>query len=1405
MKCSNCGKEFEGRFCPECGTMAEEIQEVVTEPIIDVCPNCGVERNGKFCVNCGYNFEEDKYIQPTYESQENMTAYRSEEPYKGNKVKSIIAKIYRYFIAGGMIFLGLVSLLCLSAPVIIEELFGMTESVGNGFSFIGGGDAPANVINACRMLLIMSLVCLIYGGAQLFFAFKKPYKTYKKYYLWVADGIISLILIILGGVIAGEAKGDGLINGKLGSGFAMCIVMGVFGLIFLGLRIFYELKVFAFEDTALDEDRIVKTKEKKERKPIEKEKVKKIAKRVGIPVAIIAVLLTIIIPSVVWSQNIFRVGKIDKINIGDSKEQVIKILGEPYEKSDYRYEYYSKDYVKLADKIKKELGYDSKAEKLAKEEDDWDIDLDDELGDMFEDFEKITKLEEQLMNLVYKYIRVDFDSDGKVSSVFYDAEKCESKEYKKVVNNYELKTKEILRYSATDIIYSVKLTDGSFYKGIALTDYITFSSGYISVKWSDEWKSDYKGEIKTKDNPNILYADYCGENVWYELRSNGELKIFGNGIITEQIDNKDGHTVIIGKGITSIEVGSYNGYSKMFSNPEKIKKIVFEKDSLLTSICEDAFRGCSNLTSIEIPSSVTSIGYEAFYGCSSLTIYCEAESQPSGWNSSWNDSGRPVVWNCTECGVTESGVKWGLTKEGIMTIAGYSGTSTEVIIPETINGHSVTSIGSYAFSGCSSLTSIEIPSSVTSIGYEAFYGCSSLTIYCEAESQPSGWSSDWNYNNNSVVWNYGGEKGTTESGIKWGLTKDGIITILGYSGDSTELVIPATINGHNVTSIGYEAFYYCRSLTSIEIPSGVTSIGSYAFSGCSSLTSIEIPSGVTSIGNGAFSNCSSMTSIEIPSSVTSIGYRAFEDCRSLTSIEMPSSVTSIGYEAFYGCSSLTSISIPSSVTSIDSYAFRGCSSLTGIEIPSGVTSIGSYAFSGCSSLTIYCEAQSKPSGWYSDWNSSNRPVVWGHNNITTNEDYDYVVHNDKVYLTKYKGNGGEVVVPSEIDNKEVIAVGEIFKNNKAITSISIPSSVTSIGSYAFYNCSSLTSVEIPSSVTSIGSDAFQYCRSLTSIEIPSSVTSIGSDAFYGCSSLTSIEIPSSVTSIGEDAFSGCSSLTSINVDAKNTKYSSQDGILYNKEKTEFIHIPKGISGAVVIPNSITSIGSSAFYGCSNLTSISIPSSVTSIGDRVFYNCSSLASIVIPSGVTSIGSAAFSNCSNLTSIEIPSIVTSIGHSAFWGCSSLTIYCEAESQPSGWNSNWNNTNCPVVWNSKNNDIASDGNIYYVAENGIRYALKDGKATVVGQSKSSISGAKVIPSEITYKETTYSVTSIGYEAFYNCSSLTSIEIPSSVTSIGSYAFGGCSSLTIYCEASSKPSGWSSSWNYSNRPVEWGHKISG
>ena len=203
-------------------------------------------------------------------------------------------------------------------------------------------------------------------------------------------------------------------------------------------------------------------------------------------------------------------------------------------------------------------------------------------------------------------------------------------------------------------------------------------------------------------------------------------------------------------------------------------------------------------------------------------------------------------------------------------------------------------------------------------------------------------------------------------------------------------------------------------------------------------------------------------------------------------------------------------------------------------------------------------------------------------------------------------------------------------------------------------------IEIPSKliydrktykVTSIGKYAFYKCSGLTSVTIPNSVTSIGISAFYNCSGLTSVTIGNSVTSIGNSAFSNCSGLISIIVDESNPSFSSIEGILYNNDATTLIYCPI-TKKTVTIPNSVTSIDYSAFYGCSGLTSVTIPNSVTSIGQRVFENCSGLTSVTIGNSVTSIGYYAFSGCYGLTSVTIPNSVTTIVQSAFSNCRGLT---------------------------------------------------------------------------------------------------------------------------------------------------------
>ncbi len=386
-------------------------------------------------------------------------------------------------------------------------------------------------------------------------------------------------------------------------------------------------------------------------------------------------------------------------------------------------------------------------------------------------------------------------------------------------------------------------------------------------------------------------------------------------------------------------------------------------------------------------------------------------------------------------------------------------------------------------------------------------------------------------------------------------------------------------------------------IETVVISEGAESIGEYAFFECTGLKNVTIPSTVKTINEGAFYKCSGLTSPQPEKS----------DDEIVDSITIPYGVTSIGDEVFAHCTGLKKVTIPGSVKSIGERAFSDCHISTeesedgterGLEkvvIENGTETIGKEAFNGCKKLNDIILPDSVTSIGETAFQYTGLYYDW----FDGNEDVLYINNH---LISVYQGTANEC---------------------------NIKSGTKTIADSAFFACGSLPGITIPDSVTSIGNRAFKDCNSLKSITIPKSVTTIGNCAFYTCYDLQSIE-----------------------VDSDNPEYCSENGVLYNKEKTEIIRFPKEKTEvSFAIPKSVTKIADGAFEYCKNLTNVTISNDMTSIGNNAFESCSGLTNITIPKSVTSIGDRAFSECSKLTSIIIPDGVLRIGESSFFKCSSL----------------------------------------------------------------------------------------------------------------------------------------------------------
>ncbi len=886
-----------------------------------------------------------------------------------------------------------------------------------------------------------------------------------------------------------------------------------------------------------------------------------------------------------------------------------------------------------------------------------------------------------------------------------------------------------------------------------------------------------------------------------------------------------------------------------FSYCEKLTSVTIP--DRVTTISESVFASCISLTSVTIGKGVTTIAEDAFRGCISLTTITvdDANKNYSSVDDVlFNKEKTELIYYPLGKDATSYTIPDGVKSIG--DIAFYGCTSLEsVTIPD-----SVTTIGERVFAACRSLTSVTIPDSVTTIGESAFYGCSELTSVkigngvteiddyafdgCNKLSTvnvPCSWNENPKYTTfaNSVTvdipkHNYelgvctacgedcahtggtatcttlavcsvcgvsygefgdhtyengkgkctvancdnacahetitdgvcvacGGKHcGNTENDkVVWfcdatddapGDENDETLSILtitgtgdlaGYTiGEAPWEAYRESIRGidikDGVTSIGIGTFCGCVSLTSVIIPGSVKIIGVNAFSGCESLSNVRISDGVISIGDDVFKECIALKEITIPESVETIGEHAFNSCTMLMTITIPQNVRVIGEGAFCNCTRLTEINVdegnttyssedgvlfnegkteliccpagkvgdyevPSGVTSISNYAFSSRGEIFTVTIPVSVTTIGDYAFAGSQNVNLIVEPGSKAHEFA----------------ITNNIPYTFKGYNE-----------------AETAQIEKLTFTEIHNDNNEVIAYSVTARDTSISG----------ALKIPATYNG------------------KPVTEIGNNAFSSCMSLLSVTIPESVTAIGSYAFDGCAILASISVDDANTKYSSEDGVLFNKDKTELICYPTGQNAkSYTIPDSVTTIGEDAFRNCTELTSVTIGESVTTIGESAFYGCSQLASITIPESVTTIGEYAFYGCTALETVTIPGIETTIGDNAFSDCPKVTLLVEE--------------------NSNAYDYALGNNIEYITYVGgsgelgkLTFSInEDGESYSVTDCDKSISGALTIPNEFNGK----SVTKIGNNAFSNCKSLTSVVIPDSVVSLGEMSFYDCGRL--------------------------------
>ncbi|MBR0414421.1 MAG: leucine-rich repeat protein [Clostridia bacterium] len=783
------------------------------------------------------------------------------------------------------------------------------------------------------------------------------------------------------------------------------------------------------------------------------------------------------------------------------------------------------------------------------------------------------------------------------------------------------------------------------------------------------------GEMAFSDCRNLESIRVAVGNSVFDSRDNCNAIIRkSDGLLIQGCNN-----TVIPEGVLAI--GSY-----AFSGMSGLENITIPES--VCAIYAYAFAGCDNLATIRIPDAVTTIYAYAFRKCYALESVTIANGVREICSAAF--------YNCdalADVYYEGTAVDWGK-----MEIAVFN--------DPLLNAQRHYSAQVVATGTC---------------GPDVTY-----TLDSEGRLRLSGTGATYDYDDDANLSPF-----SNDGRIK-SVTVDSGITALGKYLCFECTAITSVNFPNTLSAIGDSAFEYCKSIESLTIPDSVTGIGIYTFMNCYAISELSIGSGLTSIGELAFAHCKGLSSIRvaadnatfdsrgncnaiirkngdvliqgckntvIPEDVRTIGRYAFSNISGLQSLTIPESVTAIKEFAFFGCSNLTNVDIPNAVQRIGEGAFMNCSELKEISIGSGVASIEDKAFYHCDALEdVYYD------GTAADWGkieigTNNEPLLNARLHYSAQvvamgscgPDVTYTL--DSEGRLRLSGTGATYDYNNSSNHTP-------FYSDAQIKSVKIDSGITALGEYLFANCAAIKSAQLPNTLTDIGMSAFFYCKGLQSITIPDSITNIGDSAFICCYDLADLFIGRGVTDIGDMAFGYCSALSDIRVAAGNSVYDSRgncNAIIRKSDDTLILGCK-----TTGIPQGIRTIGNNAFYGMSELESITIPESVTSLEKYAFFNCENLKSIAIPDAIQTIGFGAFMYCSALKEISIGSGVTNIVNNAFYNCSALEdVYYKGSS------ADWGNIAIGV-----NNDPLLATTMHYNSNKTIRYTVPafEGKETTL-----------------------------------------------------------------------------------------------